>query len=303
MHPSDSGAGPGSGSGPVGNAAPAPRAGEASAPPVGGAAPAGLAAEGAPAAAAPGQGPAGGGPLPEAHDDKPMLRPIEAYPVDHPSGQKLLALYDPSGIAPGGVTLPAFGAAVIDLCDGDRTRAEICAEFAARYRRPLPPASLEALLTKLGSALLLEHLDGLPSGHILDFGCGAGVLGAALKRRYPDSQITLLDVDAFAVESSRLTLAANGLEAEVISGDGIDAAPTGLSAILSNPPFHQGVHTHYQATEHLLRQAARHLAKQGELRLVANSFLKYPPLIDQHLGTCHTLIDAKGFRIYRANKS
>ncbi len=155
----------------------------------------------------------------------------------------------------------------------------------------------------VGSALLLEHLDGLPSGHILDFGCGAGVLGAALKRRYPDSQITLLDVDAFAVESSRLTLAANGLEAEVISGDGIDAAPTGLSAILSNPPFHQGVHTHYQATEHLLRQAARHLAKQGELRLVANSFLKYPPLIEQHLGTCHTLIDAKGFRIYRANKS
>lgn len=155
----------------------------------------------------------------------------------------------------------------------------------------------------VGSALLLEHLDGLPSGHILDFGCGAGVLGAALKRRYPDSQITLLDVDAFAVESSRLTLAANGLEAEVMSGDGIDAAPTGLSAILSNPPFHQGVHTHYQATEHLLRQAARHLAKQGELRLVANSFLKYPPLIEQHLGTCHTLIDAKGFRIYRANKS
>ncbi len=28
-----------------------------------------------------------------------------------------------------------------------------------------------------GSALLLEHLDKLPSGHLLDFGCGAGVLG------------------------------------------------------------------------------------------------------------------------------
>jgi 16S rRNA (guanine1207-N2)-methyltransferase len=155
----------------------------------------------------------------------------------------------------------------------------------------------------VGSALLLEHLDGLPSGHILDFGCGAGVLGAALKRRYPDNPITLLDVDAFAVESSRLTLAANGLQADVISGDGIDDAPSGLSAILSNPPFHQGVHTHYQATEHLLRQAAQHLTTKGELRLVANSFLKYPPLIEQHLGPCQTLADAKGFRIYRASKS
>ncbi len=152
----------------------------------------------------------------------------------------------------------------------------------------------------VGSALLLKHLDGLPEGHLLDFGCGAGVLGAALKRRYPASQVTLLDVDAFAVASSRLTLAANGLEAEVISGDGIDAAPSGLTAILSNPPFHQGVHTHYQATEHLLRQARVHLQAQGELRLVANSFLKYPPLIETHLGPCQTVADANGFRIYRA---
>lgn len=154
-----------------------------------------------------------------------------------------------------------------------------------------------------GSALLLEHLDRLPPGHLLDFGCGAGVLGAVLKRRYPDSQVTMLDVDAFAVASSRLTLAANGLHAEVISGDGIAAAPTGLSAILSNPPFHQGVHTHYQATENLLRQAAQHLQRGGQLRLVANSFLKYPPLIEQHLGPCRTLAEANGFRIYQASRS
>src|SRR5690606_15186270 len=106
-----------------------------------------------------------------------------------------------------------------------------------------------------GSALLLAQVNGLPQGHLLDFGCGAGVLGAILKRRYPQSQVSMLDVDAFAVESSRLTLAANSLDAEVIAGDGIDAAPTGLTAIISNPPFHSGVHTDYQASEHLLRQA------------------------------------------------
>ena len=88
---------------------------------------------------------------------------------------------------------------------------------------------------------------------MLDFGCGAGVLGATIKRRYPQSRVTLLDVDAFAVASSRLTLAANGLEGDVISGDGIDAAPTGLNVILSNPPFHTGVHTNYQASENLLK--------------------------------------------------
>jgi len=152
----------------------------------------------------------------------------------------------------------------------------------------------------VGSALLLEHLDNLPSGRVLDFGCGAGVIGATLKRRYPQSELVLLDVDAFAVESSRRTLAANGLEAEVIAGDGIDAAPRQLAAIISNPPFHQCVHTNYQASETLIERAAEHLSSGGELRLVANAFLRYPPLIEQHLGACQTVVERNGFRIYRA---
>ena len=151
-----------------------------------------------------------------------------------------------------------------------------------------------------GTALLLKHLDNLPSGHMLDFGCGAGVLGATVKRRYPHNRVTLLDVDAFAVAASRLTLAANGLEGEVISGDGIDAAPLNLSLILSNPPFHTGVHTNYQASENLLRKLAVHLRKGGEMRLVANSFLRYQPLIEGALGNCQIRDEAEGFRIYQA---
>ncbi len=153
-----------------------------------------------------------------------------------------------------------------------------------------------------GSALLLEHLDDLPVGHVLDFGCGAGLLGATVKRRYPQSQVTLLDVDAFAVAASRMTLAANGLQGDVISGDGIDAAPGELSLILSNPPFHTGVHTNYQASENLLKKSGQHLRKGGEMRLVANSFLRYQPLIEGALGNCQTRAEADGFRIYQATR-
>jgi len=154
-----------------------------------------------------------------------------------------------------------------------------------------------------GSALLLDNLDRLPDGHVLDFGCGAGVLGAAVKRRYPDTQVTMLDVDAFATASSRLTLAANGLEAEVLTGNGIDAAPKHLDVILTNPPFHTGVHTDYAASENLLKKAREHLKKGGELRLVANTFLRYQPIIEQYLGPCATMAEGQGFRIYRAKKA
>lgn len=152
----------------------------------------------------------------------------------------------------------------------------------------------------LGTQLLLECLEDLPSGHYLDFGCGAGVVGSFLKMRYPNAQISMLDVDAFAIYSSQLTLAANGLEANTIAGDGIHAAPKQLMAIISNPPFHQGVHTQYQTTETLLREAATHLQPGGELRIVANSFLKYPPLIEQYLGPCTVLAERDGFKVYRA---
>ncbi|WP_085640797.1 MULTISPECIES: class I SAM-dependent methyltransferase [unclassified Pseudomonas] len=193
----------------------------------------------------------------------------------------------------------------------DAPAAKPLESLAQTYELPLAEGPLKVISLPgvfshgrldCGSALLLEHLDKLPSGHLLDFGCGAGVLGAAVKRRYPDTQVTLLDVDAFAAASSRLTLAANGLEGDVLTGDGIDAAPLGLNAILTNPPFHTGVHTDYQATENLLRKAAQHLKNGGELRLVANSFLKYQPLIEEHLGACSVRAEGQGFRIYSAKR-
>ncbi|WP_047281300.1 class I SAM-dependent methyltransferase [Pseudomonas lundensis] len=190
-------------------------------------------------------------------------------------------------------------------------QAPVLADLAQHYELaleegPLNVVSLPGVFSHgrldRGSALLLEHLDKLPSGHVLDFGCGAGVLGAAVKRRYPHNSVTLLDVDAFATASSRLTLAANGLDAEVICADGIDAAPMELNTILSNPPFHVGVHTDYHATENLLQKSVKHLKKGGELRIVANSFLRYQPLIEEQFGACTVKAEGQGFRIYSAKR-
>lgn len=154
-----------------------------------------------------------------------------------------------------------------------------------------------------GTRLLLEHLDDLAAGPMLDFGCGSGVLGAALQRRYPKASLQLLDNDAFALAASRLTLAANGLAAQLIAADSLAAAPGGLSAIVSNPPFHQGVHTRYEAGQALLRDAPTHLRPGGQLRLVANTFLPYQALIEQAFGNCRILAERDGFRIYAASKT
>ncbi|RYY80263.1 MAG: class I SAM-dependent methyltransferase [Moraxellaceae bacterium] len=159
-----------------------------------------------------------------------------------------------------------------------------------------------------GTALLLQHLDQLPKGDLLDFGCGTGVIGCFLKKKYPAQTVHFLDVDAFALAATRLSLAANQIDenegVQLIAGGGIVDAPQNLAAIISNPPFHQGIHTSYQASEDLFRQAALHLENtrkvKGELRIVANSFLKYPPLLQQRFGHCHTLAQGHGFYVYQA---
>lgn len=157
-----------------------------------------------------------------------------------------------------------------------------------------------------GTAVLLPHLDGLAQGHFLDFGCGSGVIGTFLKKKYPKATITFLDIDAFALAATTMTLKANDIQIDesinIIAGRGIADAPQHLSAIISNPPFHQGIHTSYQASEDLLKQAVAHLKPHAELRIVANSFLKYPPLIEKYFGHCNTLAHSNGFHIYQAKR-
>jgi AmmeMemoRadiSam system protein B len=86
--------------------------------------------------------------------DRPRLRPIEAFPVQH-NGQMLLAFRDPSGIGKELVLQP-LGVAMVELCNGERTRDEICAEFTRKYNRALSRGDLDALLQKLDDSHLLD---------------------------------------------------------------------------------------------------------------------------------------------------
>jgi 16S rRNA (guanine1207-N2)-methyltransferase len=153
----------------------------------------------------------------------------------------------------------------------------------------------------VGSQLLLDTLPKL-KGKVLDFGCGAGVLGAVMASRNPDIELEMCDISAFAVASSQATLEANGLTGKVFASDVYSDTAQDYQFIISNPPFHSGLDTSYSATETLLAQAPKHLKRAGELFIVANSFLKYIPIIEQSFGKCATLNKTTKFAIYHANK-
>lgn len=154
----------------------------------------------------------------------------------------------------------------------------------------------------IGTAQLLPYLSQVKSGKLADFGCGAGVIACTLAIAQPNSQIFAYDVDIFALESIQKTCQHNKIH-NVISQAvrGIEDIAQDFDAIVSNPPFHQGVKTDYLVSENLCNFAQQHLNKTGELWIVANRFLNYPTLLQQYFSHCEIKADTQGFKVIYAH--
>ncbi|MTD41123.1 16S rRNA (guanine(1207)-N(2))-methyltransferase RsmC [Erwinia sp. CPCC 100877] len=151
-----------------------------------------------------------------------------------------------------------------------------------------------------GSQLLLSTFMPHTKGKVLDVGCGAGILSAALARHSPKVRLTLCDVSAPALAASSATLAANGLEGNVLASNVLSDVQGRFDMIISNPPFHEGRETSLEAAHQLIRGASRHLNSGGELRIVANAFLPYPDVLDDVFGSHEVLAQTGRFKVYRA---
>lgn len=153
-----------------------------------------------------------------------------------------------------------------------------------------------------GTAVLLNQLPKDMSGDMLDFGCGAGVIASYVGKINPAVNLTLADVSALAIASSIKTMAINNLSGTTIATNSMSHITGKYHHIISNPPFHQGLKTHYLATETFLANIKKHLHSNGVLTIVANSFLQYKPIIEQSFGQTTTLCSKQGFHVYQATK-
>ena len=100
--------------------------------------------------------------------------------------------------------------------------------------------------------------------------------------------------------SAQQSLALNNLNGRCFASDSLSNIETRYNTVISNPPFHQGIKTDYGATESFLTGINRHLTSDGQLLIVANSFLKYQPIMQQHFAVITNVSTKKGFTVYRA---
>ncbi|WP_337878566.1 class I SAM-dependent methyltransferase [Rheinheimera sp.] len=150
----------------------------------------------------------------------------------------------------------------------------------------------------LGTRLLLEHLGHVQKGKVLDFGCGAGIVGAYLKKNHSAIELVASDISTLAVESTEATLAANQLSGTVLCADGFPGKTGLFDHIVSNPPFHTGLKTDYQISEQFFQNARQQLKPGGSLTLVANVHLPYAEQLKSLFNQVKELGRRDGFVVY-----
>lgn len=149
----------------------------------------------------------------------------------------------------------------------------------------------------IGTAILFRETQPPAPGRILDLGCGWGVIGLAIARAVPGSQVTGVDVNERAVLLANENAAALGLSYrfEARTPDAVPPSST-YDEIWSNPPIRIGK----EALHELLLTWLPRLAPGGRAVMVVGKNLGADSL-QRWLGEqgypTERLASAKGFRV------
>jgi 16S rRNA (guanine1207-N2)-methyltransferase len=154
-----------------------------------------------------------------------------------------------------------------------------------------------------GTNVLLNSLDADFSGkHILDIGCGYGIIGIAIAKAYPDCFVQMTDVNSRAVELARENAKANETKNVKIYESSLYASiDAEFDWILSNPPIRAGKDVVWGIAEDSLK----HLKKGGILRMVIQKKQGAPSLLKKMaeiFPQSETIAKEKGYYVLQGRK-
>ena len=154
-----------------------------------------------------------------------------------------------------------------------------------------------------GTRLLLDALPDVLEGSVLDLGCGWGPIGISVKAAWPETDVTLADVNLRALSWAEKNAARNGVRVSCLESDGFSALEgRTFDAVITNPPIRAGKQVIYR----LFREAFDHLSTGGSLFLVirkqqgAESCIRY---LEGFFASVEKLDRSAGFWVLQARKS
>lgn len=166
----------------------------------------------------------------------------------------------------------------------------------------------------IGTRFLLDHLPAVEGpAHVVDLGCGNGVVGLAIAATAPEAHVTFVDESFMAVASAAATYAENLGEDRAAtcarfavgdtlfhlqSGDPIERGSIDL--VVNNPPFHDDHAVGDAIAWQMFTEAHGALAIGGELRVVGNRHLAYHAKLKRVFGNCRVVASNSKFVVYSA---
>jgi len=170
---------------------------------------------------------------------------------------------------------------------------QVCSEPGVFSQQQLDP----------GARFFLQHIPSGISGNIVDLGCGNGVIGLMAAQRNPGARIWFCDESAQAIASARRNAEASGIavRCHFHHGNGLDGLQETFDLVLLNPPFHRGHAIDTGVAEMLFDHSRRHLAANGELRVVANRHLPYLQSLRRRFGHVEQVAANSKFTIWSAS--
>ncbi len=147
-----------------------------------------------------------------------------------------------------------------------------------------------------GTAALLEIPRFEPHMHVLDLGCGTGIIGAFAGLSVPQGRVTLVDCNAVAIACADRTIEANHVtHAELRLGDGTEGLdPASFDLVLSHLPRGREVQ------RQLIRGAARVLRPGGRFIFVASTHVGVKGSVAyarELFGRCGVVRRKKGYHV------
>ena len=153
-----------------------------------------------------------------------------------------------------------------------------------------------------GTDLLLNALPEEMNGDILDLGCGWGVIGISVARKWPDTRVTMADVNLRALDLSRENARRNGVAVTCLESDGMTALRgRTFDAVITNPPIRAGKQVIYR----MFAEAEEALKPGGVLFLVirkqqgAESCIRY---LQTLFAQVEKISKSGGFWVLKATK-
>jgi 16S rRNA (guanine1207-N2)-methyltransferase len=122
-------------------------------------------------------------------------------------------------------------------------------------------------LVDVMTASLLSVLPELPAGsRVFDFGCGSGIISAALLQRTKSLRVVMADCDIIALDVAKLNVPDAEGHYQV---SGWPECSSRFHAIVSNPPYHYGQPDSFAVVRSLIDGAASRLKRGGTLYIVS----------------------------------